>query len=581
MRCISQTAQKILWICLLGLTIGIILWPVAPSPSDPLPVQSIYAIKHLTWFAVLFMGWALNLAGLLFFAKGNVWERLALCLVFFLVFVQFWGFAVAPWGNSTDSSWLMGHVNYLEHTAKIPLGQAALCYFDFPGLALVGSAIQQLSGADLFLTTRLYLLFGGMIFIIILYVLFLKTLRTPHLAAISVVLAVASSMVLGFIPNQFHPINLATIYIVTFLLLLTGRGTKMFSDQNTIIILLLLIIAGTVEYPFTPILFSMILFASYILSRLTKKTNDLTLKIAVFPLVFFLAWEVYWTIWNFHSNTMGVPTALKGMLNGKWLIPTTMVLRENVGPTYPWWGNIAKFFWWLSVFGFGTLLMLWRSFRWRHANSSRLNEISIFVGILATVLIGFFAGGIIGVVHGGLSRYIWVAPLLLAPVIIEFLASKKRRYPAIIFTMVGLLLLLPTFLTNADTLSTGRVYRSDIDAFESAASFQEKEEVEIIYGFPSVSSVSYIYMPTAVVRNGADIYGGATETDAWNNMERMILAFEAGNTDANLAIISISGKQVYSERLGVALDDPNWTKLEAELDKGERIYDNGNIVIIK
>ena len=115
----NSILHKILWLFFLGLTIVVMLWPVTPSMYNPLPVQTIYTINRLPLFIGLFIIWLLNLACLLFFIRGNIWERLALCLIFVFVFVQFWGFKATPWGNSIDSAWIMGHVNYLNNTVII------------------------------------------------------------------------------------------------------------------------------------------------------------------------------------------------------------------------------------------------------------------------------------------------------------------------------------------------------------------------------------------------------------------------------------------------------------------------------
>lgn len=175
---INSIVHKLLWLFFIGFTIVLMIWPVTPSVYDPLPIQSVYAIGHLSLFVIIFSLWVINLAILLFFIQGNPWERIALCLFFVLVFVQFWGFKVSPWGNSIDSDWLIGHVNNLNHIGKIPnTGQSALTYFDFPGLIFVDSALQNISGANLFLSVDIYLLLSGVIFTIMLFVAFFKNIK--------------------------------------------------------------------------------------------------------------------------------------------------------------------------------------------------------------------------------------------------------------------------------------------------------------------------------------------------------------------------------------------------------------------
>jgi hypothetical protein len=471
----------------------------------------------------------------------------------------------------------MGHVNYLNNTATIPdTGTSSLWYFDFPGLTFVGSAMQQICGADLFLAVRIYLLLSGVIFTTMLYVAFLKILKTPFFSAIGVIVAVASSMVLGFIPNQFHPMNLSTIYIIGFFLLLVIRGVKGFSDAKIIMIFLILVIASTMEYMFTPVFFSIVLLSIYIFHRISKSPHNISLTTALFPLVVFLTWEMYWTVRDFHYNVSILPQAWQAILNGQWLVPTQLILRENFGAAYLWWGNTDRLFWWLLVFFFGTILILYQLFRWRRIDDNHRLYTSILIGILVTIIVGSFYGGIIGVVHGGFRRYIWIAPIVVVPAIIEFLSTFKLKAIRTILIVAGFLLILPTFFTNADTLSVDRIYLNEIEAFKVVSASQNKDEITI-FGFPLVSPASYLYVPGAHIIEGAYLYGGADETQAWASLQDNIKEFLSSNRASNLAMISVKSKQLYRQYLQIPLDHPNWHDLETKLSAANRIYEDGDI----
>jgi hypothetical protein len=573
----NSTVHKILWLFFLGFTIIIILWPVTPSMYNPLPVQTIYAINSFPLFIVVFFIWVLNLACLLFFMQGNAGERLALCLGFMLVFVQFWGFKVSPWGNTIDSDWLIGHVNYLNHIATIPnTGQSVLRYFDFPGLIFVGSALKNIFGANLFLSVDIYLLLSGVIFTVIFFVTFLKILKNSSLASIGVVFAIVSSTALGGISNQFHPINLASIFICIFLLILVSREIEGFSDLKITIIFIILIMGSTIEYMYTPVFILLVLFSIYISRHLSKSSSNIPLIIVLLPLVFFLSWEIYWTVWSLYSNVIDLSQAWQSIFNGQWLLPTELTLRQNVGAAYPWWGNVTKLFWWIAVFGSGTFIMFRWLFHWRQANASRRMQIAIFVGILLTVIVGSFSGGIIGVEHGGIERYIWVAPFVLIPAIIGLLSKLKSKNTKIIFSLLSLLLIFPTFLTDADTISVDHIYYSEVKAFQ-ILTMSEKTDYFTIYGFPDVSAASYIYMPDVSIIDGAYLYGGADETEAWNSLQNNVKEFLSGDPSSTFAVISVKSRQIYRQYLGVSIDDPKWNALETELSRGNRIYDGGNL----
>jgi hypothetical protein len=579
MRHLDPRTRKLLWVCLLGLSTAIVLWPVAPSPYDPLPVQSIHAIPNLPWFIALFYIWAVVLTALLFLARGSVLEHLALCLVFSVVFIGFWGFVANPWGNSWDSGWLMGHVNYLQEMGKIPPGGSpTFRYFDFPGFSLLGLVVADITGTDIFLATRLYLLASGLLFTLILYVAFLKLLKTPYRAALGVVLAIASSMVLGVVFNQFHPTNLATIFIATFFLLLVTRPSNLLRDQGIVLCLLLLMMAATVGHMFVPVFFAMVLLGFYLLHRVEKGLGYASLSIAILPLVLFFSWLMYLTVFSFPTAVREVPIALQGILEGTWLVPVAQILRENVGLGYPWWGNTAKFFWWVSVFGFGTLLMLRRILAWRRAESLQRVELAVFGGVLATIIIGSFAGGVIGVVHGGLSRYIWVAPLVLAPALVDILSSPRTRAFAIAFVAVGMLLLPATFLTNADTISATRTYQDEIAMGEFLASSYQEGEGLMLYTLPSAPAIFFVCIPDAQVTGGHFLWGlTANEATIFSSLHQLVDDFHGAEGENNLLIATIKGRAEYQQRLDIPTDHPAWQSLAVQLSAAARIYDSGSL----
>lgn len=578
MKYLQTRMYKLSWICLLCLSIGIFLWPVEPSPYDPLPVQSISAIKHLSEFVVVFILWVFNLATLLFFIKGNIWERSALCLVFVLVFVHFWGFKVSPLGNSPDSSWLMGHVTYLEQMTIIPrTGHPMLTYFDFPGLTLVGSALKQVNGTNLFLTVRIFLIINGLCFVAVLYTSFLKLLSTPRNAAIGVVLAISGSSVLGTSTTIFHPISLATTFISIFFLILLAFDIKGFTKQKLFLILICILIASTIEYMFTPVLFSMILFSNYLFHRMVKSKDNVSISLIILSLVLFLTWQIFGVIWMLRASFSGLPAALNSILNGAWFIPTRIILDENFGTVYPLWGNICKFFWWFSFFGLGSLLMLWCLLRWKRADSNHLIIISSFVGILLTVLIGSVSVGKISVMHGLILRYLWVSPFVLVPVMSTFLSNFRMRYPIMVFSIIGTLLILPTFLTNADNISADNVYQSEISAFNFLKSSYAKGGDLTFYGFPLVPASSYIITPDASHYYDTFINAGLTQNEIWNSLQDKVRQFLIEDSNGNIAVISRNGKMNWQRYFLIPFNDPNWYLIETALSFSNRIYDNAEI----
>jgi hypothetical protein len=222
--------------------------------------------------------------------------------------------------------------------------------------------------------------------------------------------------------------------------------------------------------------------------------------------------------------------------------------------------------------------MLRRILAWRRAESLQRVELAVFGGVLATVIIGSFAGGIIGVVHGGLSRYIWVAPLILAPALVDILSSPRTRAFAIAFVAVGILLLPATFLTNADKISATRTYQDEIAVGEFLASSYKGGEGLTLYTLPSAPAIFSVYIPDARSTGGHYLYGAtATEATIFSSLHQLVDDFLGAEGENNLLIVTIRGRSDYQVWLGIPTDHPAWQSLEVQLSAAARIYDSGSL----
>ncbi len=575
----GSARHKLLLLCLIGLTTLLVLWPISPSPQDPLPVQSVYAIQDLPIFAMTFSAWITCLVVLLFGARGGIWERLILCVAFTVVFIQLWGLA-SPWGNSGDSTWRTAEVKYLLATGRIPSGGALnFPYFDFPGLHLLTVAIAETTGMDVFLTVRVYLLASGLLLTLFLYTAFLRLLDTPDRAALGVMLAFASSTVLSAVSNQFHPINLSTLYITYFLVLLIRLQRTAHPNWRTLVPLLVLAAAASIEYLFSPVFFFLTLLSGYILNRAVRAGGAITPSLIVFPLVSFLAWDAYVTVWNFPTTVVQFPEALLAILKGGWLIAVQQLLGANIGTGSTWWEGVAKLFWWGSMFGGGTLLMLRRGLG-LHAASRPQVELAVFLGMLGTMIPGAFVGGIIGVAHGALTRYVWIAPLFLAPALVQFLTRPTMRLPGIVFACVGLLLLFPTFLANGGHLSTYRTYRYELAAGEFIGSTYGLGDGLTLFCDTSVPEFALLNTPDALTRASSGAYG-TTKAMMWQSLEEVISTFRASDPERKLLITWPKMRNEYALLMGIPVNHPNWRQAEQQLSVTLRIYDSGYLQLYR
>lgn len=583
---ISPRAQKLLWLWLLWLTIVLVLWPVVPSPYDPLPVQSIYAIRNLPWFAVLFLTWAASLAVLLFGGKGRSPERLLLCMIFSLVFVESWTF-VSPWGTHSDSTWLTAHVRYLGQTNHIPPGDIpALRYFDYPALSLLGVGLMNTTGLGIFKTIQVFLLTNGLVFVLVLYTAFLKFLGTPYRAAVGTVLAMSSDQVLAVVPNYFHPITLASTYTAIFLLLTgraIGRQDLRASDQ---VLLILLVVAATTEYLFTPVLFGAVVLSVFIVQVITRIRGFATFGLFALITILFFIWVMY-SLFTFRTLLSSIPSIISNFRDGTWLLYLSEELRAQGGGSYPWWGTISRFFWWVLVIGGGSILAFARAFHLQTSDDAEKLQFGWLLGLSATVVIG--AVGTPDLVHGGLSRYIWIAPLFLVPVLVDALSRPSLKMNATAFALASLLMLLPTFLSNADTVSRDTTYLHELKAGQFANSVYGDGRTLVLYLLgPGAAHILSLYSPLARWIPPPEGRGITTE-DVWFSMRSQLRGFFGvfdSGTRAGTPIPGYTGRGVvlfasfkervsYQEKVGVEPHDPNWSEIEKELSHAFRFYDNG------
>jgi len=574
---LSPTVKTILRLCLFVLSAVLVLWPIVPSPFDPLPMQSVSAIQHLPWFAVLFNAWAVCFAALLLGISGTARDRLGLCVIFTVVFVGVWGFA-SPWGNHGDSIWQTAEVMHLLGAGKLPPGgHPNFPYLDFPGLHLLALTLVETTGMDVFMAIRVYLLASGVMLTLVLYAMFLRLIGTPNKAACAVVLAFVSSVVLASVANQFHPINLSTIYIVTFILLLGRLHPKSVLQSHTLVLLLLLMAAAAAEYVFTPVFFAMVFLSYYILSRPANAQAPVTLAHAVIPLALLFVWEMYVTVWNFPTTVRELPVALQAILDGSWVLPILHLLRQNAGPAYPWWGNIVRGFWWSSVFGVGTLLMLWRVKMLREVRRGPELGLVLFLGTIGAMMVGSLVGGVIGIIHGALTRYLWIAPLFLVPALMQSLGRPRMKAAAVTFGVAGLLLMFPTFIADGGHVSTYRAYRHELAAGEFIRETYGSGEGLTIFCTTRIPVFYLLYSPEAHVRPSIDAYGATVDVQIWQSIEEVVHAFRASPRQGNLLIDWPKMRGDYQELVGIPIDHPNWRRTENELSSTNRIYDNRSI----
>ena len=271
---ISPQNRALAWVLLILLSVALLLFPVHLI-NEYQPIQAPYLFDNLPLFGALFCVWMLLLL-LLVFSKRDEgqkfnWESLALASIFGLVFLGFWAI-ITPYGSFADGIHNMGHVKWLVEEGSIPVGHPRLVYFDFPGMHLMVSGLSQFTGLGVFESRMLFMIFNAVLFSALMYILFVKLIKSNRLAFLGVLLVVMGSVMLVEKMHTFTPGALGFTLFAGFLLMLTRSETKLFgTTMADRVLMLILFSAMVVSYFPTSFLAPLILLGIYQGYRL--KTN--------------------------------------------------------------------------------------------------------------------------------------------------------------------------------------------------------------------------------------------------------------------------------------------------------------------
>ena len=584
----SGYARLLLWILLLLLTALILLFPVSLR-FEYHTIESLYIFGDNLWlFASLYIIWLATLLMLLF-TKNNEWQRVALVSIFTLVFFGFW-IINTPYGNYADGMVNMGHVRYLEQTGTIAAEHPVLAYFQFPGLHLAATAFSQICGLDIFITRTISLLFGRILFAVLLYILFSKSLKDSLLASLAVLLLLQGSMMLS--RTTFHPEVAAFPFFVILLIMLLATGEGRAKVKTVFFITFG---ALTVTYLPIPAFFIFILGGIYVLQKFTGKSL-VTGSIIILCLTVFLAWEMYWASRMFTGmvgHVQDLAAAFSNLLER--LLPVVGTVTTSLGENVPLWASLTRTFWLALIFVFGAILGIRNLFRFRRLDSIETME----TGGLWCVLI--FSGIAILAFPGGTqqSRVLMYASLFTVPIIVRFLSglgyrSESFRSPGyvkslsnswgwigrhafILLFIVFFVLSLPTFLVNHNSVNTQTVYRHELSAGEFIETSHEGIPIHFFSDIISVYTSVY-YVPDASFSYMPYPWDIADEEALWLETDRLVERFEGSSGDA-IFVLTEKFSQPYRSISIVEPTDVRWLEFIGKLSKHNQIYDNGHTQI--
>jgi hypothetical protein len=550
-------------------------------------IQAPYIFENLPLFGALFCVWMLLILFLLFSKRdegsGLDWENLALSCIFGLLFLGFW-VVITPLGGFTDGVFNMAHVRWLLNEGTIPIGHERLIYFDFPGMHLLLAAISQVTNLGVFESRTLFLMINAALFCAVLYILFAKLMKSGRLAFLGVLLAVLGSIIIIDDISTFYPRALGFTLLAGFLVMLTGSETRLFGTTvSDRLLMLILFIAMTISYFATSFFAPLILLGIYAVQRLGRDTQArVSLRTIILLLFMVIAWEIYWTWFNFQNLAMFLPKAWEGLFAGEFLaIPLTLG-KANIGGALPLWANITRSLWWALIV-FGTILGLRNLFKLRELSFAEKILTGGLVGVILLTIVG-----ILGTVGGQqFVRFLLYGPIFCVPILLLFLHKSvtwERRGITLLAVLI-FVLALPTFLSSVNTVATDASYPYDVSAGKFLE-FHDKEKGDeyILYSFTSSSRIwADYYAPDLDHKNVSDnIYYTGTEEDAWEKIDKLITDFLEGFALPDwqkLLVISEKGPITLQHLLKIPPDGPMWQEVFERLSGSGMVFNNGHVKI--
>lgn len=581
---ISTQNRALAWVLLILLSVVLLLFPVHLI-NEYHPIQAPYLFDNLPLFGALFCIWMLLIL-LLFFSRkdeGNRlnWENLALACVFGVVFLGFW-VVITPYGSFADGIYNMGHIRWLGEEGSIPVGHRNLLYFDFPGMHLLVAALSQFTGLGAFMSRTLFLIFNVVLFSALLYVLFVKLLKSNRLAFLGVLLVIMGSILLVTKMHILTPGALGFTLLAGFLLMLTRSQSKLFGTTiSDRLLMLILFAAMTISYFATSFLAPLVLLGIYAIQVIGRgregRASPATIALL---LTMVTAWGIYWTWHTFDKLAMFLPKVWEDILAGEFLTTALTLAPANIGGTLPLWASITRTFWW-ALLGLGTVLGLYNLLR---ASKLSFAEKIVTGGLLGVILLAVI--GLFGTPGGAqFGRFLLYAPLFCAPILLVFLYKYGiwRRTGLAILTVLIFALALPTFLSSVNTVSTDAIYAYECSAGEFMESnTQEEGESNVVYRLTFASTAwTYYHIPETSLRGVPErVYYGGSEDEVWQEVDELATGFQYGwvlPTMQKILVISEKSTVVSQHLLGIPPDHPKWEELRELLSGMSRIYNNGHV----
>ena len=576
---LSQAAEKyrlVLWILLLLLTMAILLFPVHLE-YEYHTVQSPYIFgNNLPFFCALFYIWMFLLLALIFSRRDAKWEKLALVCLFAVVFLGFWAI-ITPYFKHQDEWYNAAHVQYILQEGRIPLTHWYLGYFQWPGLHLTALTLCQITGLSILKVRTLFAIFEVLLLSTLFYVLLLRLLKNPAISAIGVVLLILGNILIGkwipFHPDSFGPLLLLPL----FLILLNRHEHTLLETWQDRLLMFIVLVAITITHFITSVALVLILVGIYLVQKIGKEPPLTSASFIGLTVVVVLTWEMYWAISTFRELT-GIFTIMLYRISFYNIFLSAEVAMG--ARTSPLWATGVRLFWWVFVYGFGSILWLRSLFRLKKLTPLEKRVLGGFGGIIVLTIILTLAG------QGGLQlvRFLKYAPFFTIPIILHFflnLGNYKRRYSIAFLAILLFVLSLPTMFVYKNMINIGSFYPSEVSTSKFMKATYGEGEGLIIYASTFHGTLNAYYLPKARISGSADPIYLEDKNDLWAALGLQLQRFEDWYGDREYSVYVYSKRLVgsYLHIFGFEPTHNEWIQVQIRLSDKNKVYDNGDCEI--
>jgi hypothetical protein len=502
-------------------------------------------------------------------AKNDNWERLTLLCIFALVFLGFW-VIMLPYGQGVDAIYNLAHVKYLEDEGRITLTNQNLRYFNYPGLFLATSSFSQITGLNLFTAGNLMVLMTAIMTVVLLYVLFVISLKSAYYAPLAMILTILGNRGLNAVP--FHPGYFQFIFMFSFLILLTRQESMLFERQQDKLILTFLLTAATITYLIASISFFFIVTGIYLVCKLRKK-NSTGIPIFLLLVIIPLSWELYHAVQIFNELIGFIPRVIEDMIAGKKLTAVLLQMEQAMGGETPAWASIIQSFWLIFIYGLGGFLAIKHLIQKKELNLLESRELGGLLGVFLLALLG----GIISPYGFRFNTFIVYAPVFLASLIVRSLlnpSNRWRKYTLAVLLTICFVLAWPTTLVYHSTVSSNALYAQDIVAGEFLEDLFGKSNIKYIFSNQRHRiDVGTYYVRNAIFMGPPEFYELANEEALWNNIKSLVEKFK--QFDNGIFVNSERAKYRWMVMLGIKPTNSRWQEMENNLLERNKVYENG------